>query len=302
MTEATTELTLSRLRALRSDLCPEMTGHDADAVAADAGRPGTGTQAHLIYIGSEEPTARLATAGSVARLGLVSVRHVSARRPGSAIDLAEMLGGFAAVDHLMIHGGDPARPLGPFREAFEVSVSSVLSRRGVLSVGVAGYPQGYTDIADELLWEALTAKISALDEEGIDAPIVTPFNFAADRECDWIGELWNRDLGNPVAAFPGPSASDASYPISACSGSARRPPSLARCRFLNRLLRTAGGGIRRLVGWPARRGSGRPACISTRSADSLRARPGLLPPYATPDVVPRVATYVHTMKNWSLNA
>ena len=59
------------------------------------------------------------------------------------------------------------------------STAGLLRRRGIRTIGIAGYPQGHPRIGDEELDRALAEKIAAAEAIGLTVEIVTQFCFEA---------------------------------------------------------------------------------------------------------------------------
>jgi methylenetetrahydrofolate reductase (NADPH) len=135
--------------------------------------------------------------------------HLSARRIGALGELDTMLG--RAVDEAgarraFIVAGDPPEPAGPFADTLSIIRTGLLEKHGFRAVGVAGHPEGHPNMAGEALWDALVAKLDALEERGLGSLIVTQFGFDADPFIDWLTELRARGIMAPVRiGVPGPA-------------------------------------------------------------------------------------------------
>ena len=102
--------------------------------------------------------------------------------PSEALDdFLARLNGEAGVDHVLVIAGD-RNEYGPFRRALDVIDNGVLRRRGIRSIGIAGYPQGHPRIGDDELDRALAEKIAAAEATGLAVEIVTQFCFDARRD------------------------------------------------------------------------------------------------------------------------
>lgn len=195
--------------SLLADFSLEMTGKDvAGLEEAAAGIP-RGTRINVTFLGSEDPGLRLAAARAVRRLGFVPVPHLSARRLPSRPRFEEFLAGLRAdgtCDDVLVVGGDPAVPEGPYPDALSLITSGLLQRYGVRHAGITGYPEGHPAIPDHVLWSALTRKAAALAEQGLGGSVVTQFGFDADAVLGWIEEARARGVALPVrVGVPGPA-------------------------------------------------------------------------------------------------
>src|SRR5262249_62117559 len=95
------------------------------------------------------------------------------------------LNGEAGVETALIIAGDRDE-CGPFRRALDVIDNGVLRRRGIRSIGIAGYPQGHPRIGDDELNRAFADKIAAAEATGLAVEIVTQFCFDAVAILDFI--------------------------------------------------------------------------------------------------------------------
>jgi methylenetetrahydrofolate reductase (NADPH) len=127
--------------------------------------------------------------------GLEPVPHLAVRNFASveAFDLVlTRLNREAAIDSVLIIAGDRSE-CGPLRRALDVIDSGLLRRRGIRTIGVAGYPQGHPSIGRDELKRALAEKISAAEATGLNVEIVTQFCFDAPAILSFISEV--RDYG-----------------------------------------------------------------------------------------------------------
>jgi methylenetetrahydrofolate reductase (NADPH) len=157
-----------------------------------------------IYI-SAVPTHPLAAqidiAARLAAAGFEPVPHIAARRFASGAELDRHLGRLndeAGVKRVLVIGGDLAAPAGPFFAAIEVIDSGLLQGRGIVEVGIAGYPDGHPRLGATELDRALAAKVEAAAETGLAVHIVTQFGFSAAAILDWIGRLRDQGIDLPV--------------------------------------------------------------------------------------------------------
>jgi methylenetetrahydrofolate reductase (NADPH) len=195
--------------ALLADFSLEMTGKDVGELRAARSVVPAGTRVNVTYLGGEDLALRVAAAGAVRELGFRPVPHVSARRLGSREQLAEFLAALGAVgagEELVVVGGDPGAPEGPYEDALAVIESGLLPSAGVRRVVLTGYPEGHPDIADVVLWQALEHKRSALQRQGLAGAVTTQFGFDADAVLRWVAALRARGIDLPVrVGVPGPA-------------------------------------------------------------------------------------------------
>lgn len=161
--------------------------------------PGT-----MVLVGltdSMDVTAMLETVRALQALGFLPVPVVAAKRLRSAQLLSDYLAGVqsaCAGERVLLVGGDPEQPSGPYADAASVLTSGLLEEHGVRTVYLAGYPEGHPAIADGVLWSALAAKIALLERRGLDGGVITQFGFDPARTLAWLAGLRARGITLPV--------------------------------------------------------------------------------------------------------
>ncbi len=178
------------------DFSLEMTGKDVPGLEEAKHAIPLGTKINVTFLGNEDLEMRVAAAKAVKDLGFVPVPHISARRLASQGQLEEFLGRLqevGATEHVFAVGGDPAEPEGPYEDSLSLIRTGLLQEYGVREVSIAGYPEGHPDIKSDALWHHLEAKLAALQEQGLDAVILTQFAFDTDPVTEWIKAV--RELG-----------------------------------------------------------------------------------------------------------
>ena len=150
-----------------------------------------GTRVYLSAVPNRPPDESLAAAMQIRAAGLEPVPHVAVRNFASEQaldDFLARLNGEASVDNILVIAGD-RNECGPFRRALDAIDNGVLRRRGIRSIGIAGYPQGHPRIGDDELNRALAEKIAAAEATGLNPEIVTQFCFDARSILDFIARL-----------------------------------------------------------------------------------------------------------------
>jgi methylenetetrahydrofolate reductase (NADPH) len=192
-----------------TDPSMEMTAKDIPAIDDIAATLPAGTRVNVTHLGTEDPASRIAACTAILAQGFVPVAHISARRLHSPEELDAFLAELSqagASRNVFAVAGDPNPPFGPYEEALQVIRSGLLQEHGVEHVSIAGYPEGHPDISDEKLWAALTGKVAALADAGLDATILTQFLFDVDAAVRWIEQVRERGIDAFIRiGVPGPA-------------------------------------------------------------------------------------------------
>jgi methylenetetrahydrofolate reductase (NADPH) len=140
-------------------------------------------------------------AARVQAAGLEPVPHLAVRNFASTEALARFLDrltGEAGVRRLLVIAGDRAEPAGPFHGALEAIDSGLISRRGIVEIGISGYPDGHPRIADHELDRLLAAKLQAAEQTGLKVNIVTQFCLETAPILGWLRRLRDHGIDLPV--------------------------------------------------------------------------------------------------------
>ena len=132
--------------------------------------------------------------------GFEPVPHVAVRNfAGIAAldDFLARLNGEAGVTHVLVIAGDRAE-CGPLRRALDAIDGGALRRRGIRTIGIAGYPEGHPRIGEVELNRALGEKIAAAEATGLTVEIVTQFCFNAGAILDFLARLRAFGFEHPV--------------------------------------------------------------------------------------------------------
>jgi methylenetetrahydrofolate reductase (NADPH) len=181
---------VARIAAFMAGFSIEATRPSAADIAALAVLK-RGTRLYLSAVPNRPAEESLAAAIQVRAAGLEPVPHIAVRNFASEQALDEFLArlnGEAGVDNVLVIAGDRGE-YGPFRRALDAIDNGVLRRRGIRSIGIAGYPQGHPRIGDDELNRALTEKIAAAEATGLAVEIVTQFCFDARAILDFVARL-----------------------------------------------------------------------------------------------------------------
>lgn len=177
-----TELPATAQAALLRGFSIEIAPRDAKAIAAAADRLARGTSVYLPWIPGETHHRTVAAARSLRERGLAPVPHVGARHLASFTQLADFLArlaGEAEVRQALVIGGDCDRPVGTFQSSLQLLETGLFAKYGFTRLGFAAYPEGNPKIAPDVLDEALRAKLSRAQDQGLEAYLVSQFCFEA---------------------------------------------------------------------------------------------------------------------------
>jgi methylenetetrahydrofolate reductase (NADH) len=181
---------VARIAALMAGFSIEATRpSDADIAALAVLK--RGTRIYLSAVPNRPAAESVAAAVRVRAAGLEPVPHVAVRNfenVEALDDFIARLNGEAAIENVLVIAGDRS-DCGPFRSALDAIDSGVLRRRGIRTVGIAGYPEGHPRIGNEELNRALAEKIAAAEATGLEVEIVTQFCFDAGAILDFVARL-----------------------------------------------------------------------------------------------------------------
>lgn len=186
-----------------------MTGNDAGEFADVKTQLPARTRVNITYLASEDLDLRVGAARAVRDAGLVPVPHIAARRLSSEEELDRILERLSAEglsEQVFLIGGDPRRPVGPFDSALDVIQTGALAAAGVREVGIAGYPEGHPQIADDRLMPSLMDKVAALRKQGIAPSVITQFGFDEGPILSWLEQVRKKGVDCLVRiGVPGPT-------------------------------------------------------------------------------------------------
>jgi methylenetetrahydrofolate reductase (NADH) len=194
---------------LLADFSLEVAGKDIDGLEHARAVLPPGTRLHMAFVDSEDLAIRMRTTRAIMQSGFVPVPVISTRRLESEGMLWQYLAELQAAgasERVVVVGGDPPQPRGPYPDAASVIASGALEQHGVGEVSVAGHPGGHPAVSDAVLWQAIAAKTAALERRGLRAGVITQFGFDAAQVLAWLADLRARSLTVPVrVGVPGPA-------------------------------------------------------------------------------------------------
>lgn len=181
----------------------------AQVEAAKAAIP-PGTPINIAFLGNEDHAQRIKAARVIRACGFEPVPIISSRRLRSERDrdyLLDALVAEAAPSRIILVGGDPAVPAGPFEDSLALLRSGLLERHFIRQVGIVGYPEGHPKVDADTLWRCLKWKFGFLQDAGCSVEITTQFGFDADAVVQWMERLRREGIDAPVRiGVPGPAS------------------------------------------------------------------------------------------------
>lgn len=194
-----------RERAALADLLRtysvEITAHDEKALKAVESTLAPGTEVFIANLPDERAEVLVAAALRVRRAGLEPVPHIVARNLKSRDDLDGMLASLvrdAGVSTALILGGDRDRKAGNFENALQIIETGLLEAHGIRRIAIGCYPEGHPRIPDEVLWQALRAKLDAAARVGLETVLVSQFLFDPQPLIEFARALRREGIDAPL--------------------------------------------------------------------------------------------------------
>jgi methylenetetrahydrofolate reductase (NADPH) len=231
---------------LLNNVSIEVPARDPAVIDVARDRFDPGTDVTVAYLPDTDPGDIVQTAVNLQRAGFNPVPHVPARlmADGDVLDdFLARLTGEAGVRQALLIGGDADRPAGAFTSTLEMLDSGAFEDRGFTALGFAGHPEGHPRVADnQVMLDALGAKIRRARELGAEPYIVTQFCFEAAPILAWLGALKEEGIDCPVrigTAGPASAATLVRYAIRCGIGNSLRAIR-SRTNMIGRLLSVVG--------------------------------------------------------------
>jgi len=198
-----------RIAAFAARASLEITAADGQLPAALVGRLPAETTLYVAHT----PNTTLADVSEVAcaaeRAGFRGCPHIVARRIASRAELEASLGRLTSggVSRALLVAGDQTPPAGEYAGTLEILESGALAAAGIVTIGVAGHPQGNPAIPQQAIWDALARKQAYAAKTGTRVHIVSQFGFDPAALAGWDRELTARGITLPVhAGVAGPAS------------------------------------------------------------------------------------------------
>jgi methylenetetrahydrofolate reductase (NADPH) len=208
-TDVTTE-TVASISAFMRGASLEATRPAVNDVDALKAAVAPGTPIYLSAVPTRPQEDVVGQAALVRAAGLEPMPHLAVRNfasPDALGRFLDRLTGEAGVRRLLVIAGDRAEPAGPFHGALEAIDSGLISRRGIVEIGISGYPDGHPRIAPHELDRLLAAKLEAAQQTGLAVQIVTQFCLDAVPLIAWLKKLRDHGIDHPVrVGMAGPTS------------------------------------------------------------------------------------------------
>lgn len=178
-------------------------GFSIEALPRDAKRIGD-FRDHLpegtsVYVGWPPKTdlpALVRAARKLTQEGMIPVPHLAARRVTSHAQLRDFVRAMseeANVSQLLLLGGDPNPPVGPYADATALLRAGVLQEFDIDSVGFAAHPEVHPAVPSETLTRVLQRKISSAQIDGLQVHAVSQFVLDPTSFTHWYSNTY-RDV------------------------------------------------------------------------------------------------------------
>lgn len=199
--------------AFLKNLSVEITPRQIEKLPLLQERLPKGTPIFIALIDPADVTNQLTAATALRKAGLEPIPHVPARFVLDETDLKNRIGalaGEAGVTQMLVLGGGAPTPMGKFDAAIQLMQTGVFQKNGVKRLGIAGHPEGNSDITkvhgEAVLLKALGEKQAWLKANGIAGFIATQFLFEAAPVAYWASMLRENGIDLPIhVGIPGPA-------------------------------------------------------------------------------------------------
>jgi len=162
------------------DYSAEVTTPDRKALDAAASRMPPNARVYVAALPKDSPDRQIEVCAQVRELGLIPVPHIVARNIEDRAALESLLGRMAreaGVDRALILGGDRDVPAGDYDCSLQLIESGVLEKHGIWKIAIGCYPEGHPRIADDVLDQALMAKVAAARSAGLELILISQVCF-----------------------------------------------------------------------------------------------------------------------------
>lgn len=166
------------------------------------------TSVYITYLPAEDTKNIILTAKKIKEEGLDPIPHLPARTIENYNQLEHFLGNLseiAGVNKILIIGGSGAQK-GNISSSIEILKTGLTDKFKYVQIGLAGHPEGNSDISNEDLDNAIIEKNKFAKNTDSKLYLVTQFFFEASCFINWEQHI--QKLGNELeihAGLPGPA-------------------------------------------------------------------------------------------------
>lgn len=202
------------MSAFMANMTLEITPRQAEKLPLIQQHVAPGSRVFVALVDPSHLEDQYAAVAAIRAAGLEPVPHVPARFVVNEDDLKrriERLAKAGDVKTYLVLGGGAPEPVGDYHCALQLMETGVFEANGARILGVAGHPEGNTDITkvhgEAMLATALKQKQAYIRENGMDGFIATQFLFEAEPVAKWAEGL--RAAGIDLSAWvgiPGPAS------------------------------------------------------------------------------------------------
>jgi methylenetetrahydrofolate reductase (NADPH) len=211
--KAAAAMTPDLASAFLQRLSIEITGKQIEKLPLLRERLKPGTRVFIALIDPADVAGQLQAAKALRQAGLEPVPHVPARFVHDLADLKSRIGALAqeaGVTEMLVLGGGAPHPVGQYDAAIQILETGVFEANGIKRIGMAGHPEGNSDITKQhgeaALIAALKRKQAWLKAHGIAGFIATQFLFEAGPVAEWARKLRAEGIDLPIhVGVPGPA-------------------------------------------------------------------------------------------------
>jgi methylenetetrahydrofolate reductase (NADPH) len=206
-------MTIEKTSAFLRKASVEITPRQIEKLTVLQAKLPVGTDIFIALIAAEELEAQIKAVAALKSAGFNPVPHIPARFVMDEEDLKMRVGALTkagATDILALGGGAP-EPIGKFDAAIQLMETGVFEAHGVKRIGIAGHPEGNSDISKNIgeagLLRVLQEKQAWLKEKNIAGFIATQFLFDAEPLAFWASQLRAGGVDLPLhVGVPGPAS------------------------------------------------------------------------------------------------
>ena len=186
----TTETLASEGRGFSIESVPQ----DADRIDDFRDHVPTGTRVFIAWPPRATPESIVKSARKLHEQEMVPVPHIAARRVPSQEFLRAFVRDLVAQAHVrevLVIGGDPATPEGPYTDTGSLLRSGVLNELGIEKVGVAAHPEGHPVMSGAVSREVLADNLAAARDHGMSVEAVSQFVLDPQAIDSWHAEVYS---------------------------------------------------------------------------------------------------------------